>query len=277
MDKINKAVFSFWSKPFFIKSGIRSFGGFTTINNFYNSWIVAVCSAAKLFDEVELITDVKGEELLKPLNLPFTNIKVELNNIDHIHHNLWAVGKMYAYSIQEKPFVHLDYDFYLFEKILIDARSAGFICQELETYDKSFYNDILKKYIESNNKTEYEIAKYMFNHGNRVFAINCGVFGGFDIDKINYYAKLSLSICENMNNLQMHNINYVDVADSLFPEQYLAGMIINNHKIPVYTIRDKIKFTHLISSTKQNPEVMNILYNYVNKHHTEYTKKIPII
>ena len=273
MDKINKAVFSFWSKPFFIQNASRNFGGFNTLTDFYNSWILAVCSAVKIFKEVELITDKKGLELLSKLNLPFTNIKVELDCLNHIHHDIWAIGKLYTYYIQDKPFVHLDYDFYLFDNIIVNKNDADFIAQEVEGDYCTFYNGILYKYIDSDLKIDKNITKYLFNT-NKIYALNCGIFGGFNIEKIKYYAKTAMDIGESINNANIYNEYDIYGSESLLIEQHLVGMIAKNYNISVHTILNKIKFTHLLSSAKRHPDNMLLLRNNVNHFYKQYTNNI---
>lgn len=268
---IEKAVFSFWSKPYLKDGDARYFGGFNNKKDFLYSWVLSVNCAKKIFPYVELVTDELGLEILKPLNLPFTSIRVELNAIDDINPQLWAAGKIYAYLIQDKPFVHIDYDFYLWDN-LDNAGYSDIICQEVENdFVRGLYNNILERYINKSELIDSEICKYLFNFGKNVYALNCGIFGGNNINMINYYSKKSLNLFREMSNHSITDINYLlDFADSLLPEQHYLGMIVKNYGLKIYCVRGSKKMTHLISTSKKNNFSIEKLINRVNSDYPEY-------
>lgn len=108
-----KAVFSFWNT-----SGNALIKATNWANPKFHlySWTLAVNQAAKFFSEVELITDSESLPIFKELNLPFTSIRTDLDELNKYPKSFWSLGKIKAYQLQEKPFVHIDNDFIMFMK-----------------------------------------------------------------------------------------------------------------------------------------------------------------
>ena len=51
--------------------------------------------------------------LINKLELPYTDVKVVLDDLNDYDRDLYALGKVYAYGIQEEPFIHVDADIYM--------------------------------------------------------------------------------------------------------------------------------------------------------------------
>ncbi len=105
-----KIIQSFWSKPSYKKKNVklhdRNNGGWTDKKYNYFSWALSCLQFRKYYDDVELITDEIGYNILiEKLKLPYTKVDVCLDKINHYHEDLWALGKIYAYSIQNTPFI----------------------------------------------------------------------------------------------------------------------------------------------------------------------------
>lgn len=89
--------------------------------------------ASKHFDEVELVTDSVSWIEIEKLRLPFTSVKTTLDNIPDTFKGFWALGKLYAYAVQDKPFIHIDNDVILWEKLPDWALNAPLLVQQEET------------------------------------------------------------------------------------------------------------------------------------------------
>ena len=106
MTMINKVVYSQWSKP-----AKDEFVGFNDKEAFANCAELSLIHSLRWFKEVELITDEKGYKfLIEDLQLPFTNVIVKLDEINHIGKVHWALGKIEACTMQKEPFMHQDFD-----------------------------------------------------------------------------------------------------------------------------------------------------------------------
>ena len=138
---INKVVYSHWSKP-----AKDDCVGFNSKEAFANSAKLSALMSKKWADEVELVTDKKGYDLLiKDLKLPFDNVKVELDTLNKIDNKFWAIGKLHACLLQDKPFMHLDMDAFWFKKPPAHILKAEACFQNWETdeYSHQYYRKLI--------------------------------------------------------------------------------------------------------------------------------------
>lgn len=108
-----KAVFSFWNTT---GDALHSVTNWADPKFHLYSWILSVGQASKYFSDVELVTDSISLPMFQELNLPFTNIRTDLDELKGYSKKFWALGKIKAYQVQTKPFVHIDNDFICFNK-----------------------------------------------------------------------------------------------------------------------------------------------------------------
>src|ERR1700730_5036463 len=128
-----KIIQSFWSKPSREISSDKSMGGWLEKKNNYMSWALSCLQFRSFYDEVELVTDRYGYDLLiNQLELPYTNVKIVLDDLNDFHSDLWALGKIYAYSLQDEPFIHADGDIYIWEKFSDKIENAELVAQNIE-------------------------------------------------------------------------------------------------------------------------------------------------
>src|SRR5471032_2830482 len=115
-----RAVWSFWSKPFL------AFKGRVWLEPLHHllAWGLSVRLASKHYPDTMLVTDQAGAELLvERLGLRFTHVRTDLEQLRHADVGWWALGKLFAYSVQDRPFVHLDTDVFLWKQL--PARLEG--------------------------------------------------------------------------------------------------------------------------------------------------------
>lgn len=254
-----KAVYSFTSKPFASSNNTRTTGGFLDLESFYCAWILTTTLAKRNFSSVELITDTPGWELLKPLNLPIDDVKIKLDNLPY-HSELWAMGKIHAYQMQENPFVHIDYDAFIWEPLTARFTNSDIICQNIE--DAPYYDNILQTFLQMNTYCPDFVQSFIREHQYRIFALNMGVFGGYNIDAIQHYCDEAIKTVTTPLNQDM----WLDLADNhgykngllndfnILIEQYFAGTFTNQKKLRYECVMDPadpIKYTHLISESKR--------------------------
>ena len=98
----------------------------------------------------------------------------EINNVNPIY---YAYSKLYVYSLQDKPFLHVDGDTYIFDKLPIDYKNSDLVCQSYE-YNFSFYGKVLKQVCENLKNLPIEIYNY---NSENFQAINAGIIGGKDV------------------------------------------------------------------------------------------------
>lgn len=96
------------------------------------SWALSCLCLREHYNNVELYTDSAGYQILiELLNLPYTKVHVIFDDFMCPSHN-WALAKIKTYSIQNKPFIHIDGDVYLSTPLPKGIESASLIAQNKE-------------------------------------------------------------------------------------------------------------------------------------------------
>ena len=115
-----KILQTFWTGPTGVNKenllGIQA--GWLSCEYHWMSWALSCLQAKSVFGSINLVTDKAGKEILVDLlQLPYTNVSTALQTtLDDYHPGLWALAKIYTYSIQTDPFLHLDGDVFLWQK-----------------------------------------------------------------------------------------------------------------------------------------------------------------
>jgi hypothetical protein len=266
------AVYSFFSKPYLLNGG-RVHGN-TPNRSFFLSWALSVNLAKRYFDKVNLFTDTEGLKILKGLRLPFDNISLELNNISEIIiPEMWASGKIKTYELQTEPFIHLDYDVFLFSEIRQSLLQSGIFAQSRESF-KNFpqYPNL----IEHLQNWGYET----FLPWNIEYAINCGIFGGSDLGFIQEYCKEANSIAEFTSQNKELFKRLKTRNRSLFPiiyEQYCLAAMAEYFKKDVQCLFNNVteikalSYCHLMAS-KNFPKIVDRIEERLKREFPEAYK-----
>lgn len=94
-----------------------SYGWLLPIFN-YLSWIISCNQLRRYYDDVTLVTDSQGYDvLINKLHLPYTDVIESLDCLNHYNPNLWALAKIKAYQSIKEPFIHVDGDVFIWTKI----------------------------------------------------------------------------------------------------------------------------------------------------------------
>ena len=107
------------------------------------------------------------------------------------------MGKIYTYRAQKTPFTHIDNDVFLWKPLPEKMLSAPLLAQNPEyfvvghstTYKLDKFEALIKRVKNGWLPEEWKWCRSIF--GNHQKAFSCGVFGGNQINFINYYADLS--------------------------------------------------------------------------------------
>lgn len=181
-----KIVQSFWSKPFFRPEGTRLHGGWPHRRYNYISWALSCLLLSEHYDKLEIVTDEMGKEILiDKLGLPYTSVQVVLDELNHYHPDLWALGKLFAYRIQKEPFLHVDSDIFIWKPFDDRLTSAPLVAQNRESYTSHYtfqYGEVYKHFS--------TVPKYMQGLTEQfefIPAINAGILGGTDLDFFETY------------------------------------------------------------------------------------------
>lgn len=183
----------------------------------------------KIYSEVHLVTDNAGADTFK--NMGFTSIDTVLENIPNhkeIKNHIWCYGKLYGINYianKNEPFFHLDYDFFLLDKIPNDILSAEVVFQSKEDALLEFYN---KNFFIQNCKNKYLNKNLDFNNLN--YAYNCGIVGGQNYTFFKKYTEFSMKMIQDLENKDFWFTNYkkfpnfFEFTKSILAEQYYAAL-----------------------------------------------------
>ena len=96
------------------------------------AWAYSCLKLKELYPDVEFYTDSHGAEILiDTLQLPYSNYHI---NYDDLRYNpsLWALPKVLTYGKQQRPFIHVDGDVFVFETFNNELTDARLIAQNQE-------------------------------------------------------------------------------------------------------------------------------------------------
>ncbi|MEM9297376.1 MAG: DUF6734 family protein [Bacteroidota bacterium] len=241
-----KIVQSFWSKPY-LESNVHN-------DFFFKSWILSSWQLRQFHERVELVTDEVGYDILiKQLELPYTDVKIILDQISDYPSQLWAAGKLLAYGVQKEPFLHLDSDIYIWQPL--DLRpDDDLVCFHFEK-DR----DIYQKYLESlKSYVSYvpECLEHIFKQGANLNAANAAVLGGNNIDFIHkYVSEAFLFIDKNLTEIRKAGENMANF-NVIFEQLLFYNMAHPERQIRCY-VPDEYARYHSFSDA---PDKVNIIH-----------------
>lgn len=277
-----RIVQSYWTKPFF------NSGGWCDIVYHYISCTLSCLKLVEYYEDVELYTDEKGYDLLiKKLKLPYTRVYVCLNDIDKYNSVLWALGKIYTYSLQKTPFIHIDNDVFIWEKFPKRIEGAELIAQHFENkyyYNTKSYFDLLKAGV--------KYKEYMvINKSERINESNLGIVGGSNLLFFQNYTKEVFEFIEmNSSFIYKKGAENLSMINNIFEQylfyllakkmscniEYLLSNISDSFKelVDFYTVPLRTKFIHMIGYHKKNSILCYLLGQRLYYEYPEYYKII---
>ena len=273
-----RAVWSFWSKPFWAhKSSV-----WREPRHHLLAWGLSLKLARRHFAETQLVTDTPGRAMLiDRLGLEFDDVRVDLDGIREADPGWWALGKIIAYSVQEKPFVHLDTDVFLWKTLPPSLTSAPVLtqCPEVHSLDDPWCAprqvETLFERHHLSLPVEWEWASSLSNNTFR--EENCGIMGGNQVDFLRHYSQTAIRLIQD----PAHRAAWAEVAEksalNMILEQYLLSACLEYHRINPrspyrgVTVRHlfpswaeahnpnasaRVGYTHLLGDAKSHPVVV---------------------
>lgn len=120
---------------------IKDTAGFLSADMNWKSMALSCLLLKKHYGKVTLYCNRKVRHLIiDQFKIPY-DVVVEIPEFMKIYEgcNLWALPKIYTYSLQTEPFIHVDCDWFMFEKLSASIVKSDVIGQNIE-YDDQFYN-----------------------------------------------------------------------------------------------------------------------------------------
>lgn len=244
--------------------------GFGWVRPEYNlmAWALSCLCLRKYYDEVALYTDEQGKHILIDLlHLPYTEVHACYDETLCLPQH-WSYAKIKTYSLQTKPFMHIDADIFLFKPIAEEVANAPLIAQSKEI-GTTYYRQMMDRLLE---ESALELPLYIREglKEESIASYNMGLFGGSDLEFIHTYSEEALTLCDRNKGI-CSNGNF-----NLLFEQMLFAYKARKEGKQVSTIcpkvyndngytseefcqlnrYDKKWFFHLLGGHKRNPEVI---------------------
>jgi hypothetical protein len=223
--------------------------------HYWASWAYSCLTAKKHYGTVNLVTDTDGEKIVKEIGLPYNNISTELNRIEtKVPNTLWAYGKIVAYSIQNKPFIHIDGDAYFLDRLSSDLEDADVIVQNIEDRSNTSF-DLGYHMSHLISQMQYKIDGWdKFNADKSALCL--GIFGGKNLDAIKGYSDQVIKMVECDSNKAFWAKKYNWARFNVSIEQHAAYCYFKHHDVqvsPYVSMAEwenrfnKAQFSHLMS------------------------------
>jgi len=286
-----KIIQSLWTRPTFKKDNFRytdrNRGGWTDKKYNYMSWALSCLQFRKYYNQVELITDTVGFDLLiNKLELPYTRVHVCLDALNNYHHDLWALGKIYAYSIQDEPFIHADGDVFIYERFTEAFEGSDLVAQNIEK-QFTYYNEIFKNICDQFAYLPETLVEFRNKH-NSITGANAGIIGGNDILFFKEYSSLAFKFVDrNVDKIDKINTGMFNNVFEQFLFYAMAenkGIDINFYKQDVNqafdglseftSLPNKSKFIHTVGVYKRMEYIGEQLAFRLLEDHPDYYYKI---
>lgn len=180
---------------------------------------LAVNLAACAFAETQFVTDKRGAEIAALLGWPFAEICTALDDwpADGLTH-IWALGKLVACALQDRPFVQFDGDVLLFKPLPKRLTSCRLIAQS---------PDFPHYYTSREMQAAQALAG--FAPGGRAY--NAGLLGGSDVALVRAYAWAGLDLAQKFRGCALNG-----TSTSMIVEQYQLGVFSRRVGVEVGTL-----------------------------------------
>jgi len=289
-----RAVWSFWSRPFLAHK--HAIWG-KPLHHLL-AWGMSVEAARRHYPETVLITDRQGKKLLADrLGLPFVHVSTELEQLADADPGWWALGKLVAYGLQDRPFVHIDTDVFLWKPLPRKLAESPVFAQCPEFHQNGGYASPADvEYAFAQEGAGLPVEWQWARSRERTFfrEENCGILGGSQVDFLRHYARTAAGLvlrpehaaawsrlpdkrCYNMIVEQFFLSACVEYH-RCHPASLYRGVWID-HVFPSWDRAFEIShaaragFTHLLGDMKSHPEVCRRLEERVRREDPAYFRR----
>ena len=188
------------------------------------SWALSCLSLKDNYQNIVLYTDSHGYEIFaEQLKLPYTDIIIQYDNLTCPEPH-WAYPKLLTYSLQKEPFIHVDGDVYLPNKLDNTIEMSELIAQNKEigsSYYKSMMNHILQKDLLMPSFLKKELEK------DSIMSYNAGIIGGNDLEFIAEYCRTAFNFIESnhLNDINSKDIPSQTVITNLWQQSLITAFV----------------------------------------------------
>ena len=103
-------------------------------------WALSCLQLHQLYGHITLYANSNAARLLMDvLQLPYADVCLAHDKLSLVHPDLWALPKIFTYSLQEQQFLHIDGDVFLFKPFDSSLLKGELIAQNVEVETENFY------------------------------------------------------------------------------------------------------------------------------------------
>jgi hypothetical protein len=287
-----RAVWSFWSKPF------EGYMGRTWREPLHHclAWGLSLRLARRHASETMLVTDQAGAALLvDQLGLSFTEVRTDLDRIRKVDMGWWTMGKLFAYSLQDRPFVHLDTDVFLWKPLprrITDAPVFAQCPEEHHPVDEwCGVRSLENAFAQHGLPLPLEWQWVRDRNPNDALQENCGILGGTHTEFIRYYANSIMNFLNSPANAPVWDSLHEKSGFNPVIEQFTLSAFARYHQahrespfrgvfladlFPSFmdaynaSITARIGFTHLLGPAKKDPHIAGRLEQRVQREDPKF-------
>lgn len=222
---------------------IANTAGFLCPEFHWMSMALSCSLLKKHFGFVTLYCNQSAKEIIvDQLKLPYDEVVIIPDFMEDFT-NLWALPKIHTYSCQNEPFIHVDNDWFMFDKLDDNLLSAPLIGQNIEYDDQNHHRLIINGLIDIGVKFPLEIQNVL-DIGEILNVTNAGVIGGMDISFFKVYVKEIYDFI-NVNYGKLINIDcHTGILNSIYEQLfYYEFAKIHNIDISYCTPGEKLSTT----------------------------------
>ena len=255
------------------------------------SWALSCLSLREHYDEVALYTDSEGKRILiDELHLPYTEVNVVFDDFPCLPQH-WALAKIKTYSLQTKPFLHVDGDVYVSQPFSEEILTAPLVAQNREIGTR-YYRAMMDRLLKYSSLLlpEY-IEKGM--HEESVVSYNMGFLGGTDLDFIHRYCQEVFGFMEK-NRMNDPTCPHSTVDCNVFFEQVIFAMMADREHRTVASVLGRSMqdegytrgefcdldyygekpFYHILGGHKRSQTVCEMMSRAMLRLHPEHYRQI---
>jgi len=186
------------------------------------SWALSCLQLTQFYDNVTLYTDsASAGMLIDKLKLPYAEVVCNLDKLNKYDPGLWALAKIDTYQQQEKPFLHVDGDVFIWKAFDQNLLSGDLIAQNKEAAT-DYYEKIMLALETSLSYFPQEIIDDR-NSNKLIYAFNAGILGGNDIPFFKEYTSKAFEFvernAETLGKINLANFNIFRTISFLLPGQ----------------------------------------------------------
>lgn len=230
------------------------------------SMCLSLYLAKRHYEKVVLYTDIETAELVKRFGLPYDEINTQL--LDGVEVRTFSIPKLMVYSAQTEPYIHIDLDSFIYEKIHFDDEEVIYSTYpegsehgvDFGKNARSFYNTYISSSFEIQDKLDEEFLKEV----NFTRVPNMSLFGGYQYEIISKASKYCLELYEK--NKDFFDLSYYNacIIEQLFIPAAVKLLKEEEGDIFKYLFKHNPTFLNFYGNKWEIPfsvETMNVTLN----------------